>query len=439
MTHPRGHIEAPARYRRSARAKAKARRIGRNLALEALEPRTLLTGPRITAITPTQVINGTFDHVDLTFSAPIDPTTFKTDDATVTGPPGVGSVPINNLVEQDSTHFEVQFAALTTRGTYQLAIGPNIADTQGNLMDQNQDGTGGEPNDVFTSSLTYVQATTVFTSATTISETNTTYDGQDIAVVGATVTIDGSHGFNSLQLANGAVLTHSANTSTQTHKLDLTVTQQVIVDATSSIDVTGKGYAPGYTTGNTTTGGATGYAGGSYGGLGDPRYGNTTNRVYGDYADPDDWGSGSGGAAPSFAGWGGGLVRINVGTLQLDGKVLADGTGTGSGGSGGGILVQAGTLAGSGLIRAAGKDRSYDAGGGGRVAVYAQDFSAFDTTKITAPGGTGAGAGSVYIRDTDQPQGTLILDAGTAATGRPRWDYPARTPSPSRITSSFAV
>jgi len=52
MTHPRGHIEAPARYRRIARAKA--RRIGRNLVLEALEPRTLLTGPRITAITPAE-------------------------------------------------------------------------------------------------------------------------------------------------------------------------------------------------------------------------------------------------------------------------------------------------------------------------------------------------------------------------------------------------
>src|SRR5271157_606014 len=210
MTHPRGHIEAPARYRRSARAKAKARRIGRNLVLEALEPRTLLTGPRITAITPTQVINGTFDHVDLTFDTPIDSTTFTTDDATLTGPPGVGTVPINSVVEQDSTHFEVQFTALTNRGTYQVAIGPNIADTHGNLMDQNQDGTGGEPNDVFTSALTYIQATTVFTSATTISETNTTYDGQDIAIVGTTVTIDGAHSFNSIQLASGAVLTHSA-------------------------------------------------------------------------------------------------------------------------------------------------------------------------------------------------------------------------------------
>jgi len=217
----------------------------------------------------------------------------------------------------------------------------------------------------------------------------------------------------SLSLIHGAVLTSPG----PVRKLELQIDGTLAVDSTSSIDVTGKGYAPGYTTGNTTTGGATGSAGGSYGGLGDPRFGYTTNRVYGDYADPDDWGSGSGGAAPSFAGWGGGLVRINVGTLQLDGKVLADGTGTGSGGSGGGILVQAGTLAGSGLIRAAGKDRSYDAGGGGRVAVYAQDFSAFDTTKITAPGGTGAGAGSVYIRDTDQPQGTLILDAGTGGNG----------------------
>ncbi len=43
-----------------------------------------------------------------------------------------------------------------------------------------------------------------------------------------------------------------------THKLDLTVAEQVIVDATSKIDVSGKGYLAGRTTGNTTVGGATG-------------------------------------------------------------------------------------------------------------------------------------------------------------------------------------
>jgi hypothetical protein len=48
-----------------------------------------------------------------------------------------------------------------------------------------------------------------FTNAVTISETNTTYDGQDIVVNGATVTINGTHRFNSLLLTNNAVLTHS--------------------------------------------------------------------------------------------------------------------------------------------------------------------------------------------------------------------------------------
>ena len=76
------------------------------------------------------------------------------------------------------------------------------------------------------------------------------------------------HHFGSVQLVDGAVLTHSANTTTQTHELDLTVTDQVIVDATSRIDVTGKGYLAGYTSGNTTVGGATGATGGSHGGLG---------------------------------------------------------------------------------------------------------------------------------------------------------------------------
>jgi hypothetical protein len=83
--------------------------------LEWLEPRTLLTGPRITAIAPTTVTNNTYHHVDVTFDTPIDPATFTTDDATLVGPPGVGSIAINSVVEQDSAHFELQFNALSTR------------------------------------------------------------------------------------------------------------------------------------------------------------------------------------------------------------------------------------------------------------------------------------------------------------------------------------
>ena len=48
-----------------------------------------------------------------------------------------------------------------------------------------------------------------FTTAVTISEGDTTYDGQDIVVNGATLTGNGAHRFASLLLTNGAVLTHS--------------------------------------------------------------------------------------------------------------------------------------------------------------------------------------------------------------------------------------
>src|SRR5262249_34977035 len=52
-----------------------------------------------------------------------------------------------------------------------------------------------------------------------------------------------------------------------------------------------------------------------------------------------------------------------------------------------------------GSIRAAGGSGNLG-GGGGRIAVYARDFSGFNTANITAPGGTGAGgggAGTVWI------------------------------------------
>ncbi len=81
------------------------------------------------------------------------------------------------------------------------------------------------------------------------------------------------------------LLTTFASTTTQMYKLDLEVSGTLLVDSTSKIDVSGKGYLAGRTTGNTTVGGATGDAGGSYGGLG-ASSGGVSNRVYGDYADP---------------------------------------------------------------------------------------------------------------------------------------------------------
>src|SRR5262249_22814845 len=145
-----------------------------------------------------------------------------------------------------------------------------------------------------------------------------------------------------------------------------------------------KGYLPGRTSGNTTSGGAGQFNGGSYGGRGG---GDGTNAPYGDYADPDDWGAGGG------DGPGGGLVRISVANLEPDGQILADAPVANYGGAGGGIMVEVGTLSGGGLIRAGGGKGGVNGfngigGGGGRVAVYAGDYSAFNSANIIAPGGT---------------------------------------------------
>ena len=239
--------------------------------------------------------------------------------------------------------------------------------------------------------------------------------GGTLVVAGGTLTATNIQA-SSLLLTNSAVLTTFGPTATQVYQLDVFVTNAISVSANSRIDVTGLGYLPGYTTGNTTVGGATGDSGGSYGGLGHNGFfysGTTANAVYGDYANPDDWGSGGG-----INSSGGGLVRLVAGSLFLDGQVLADGQnqvswpGYYSGGAGGGIYVSVGTLAGAGQIRASGAmDNSWNItspfgdGGGGRVAVYAQDYSGFNLANITAPGGPTGGAGTVYIQGETQSAG----------------------------------
>ena len=380
--------------RRAQRRNRSQRRLRRvlSMTIEPLEPRTLLSGagPKIIAIAPTDVSNAVFDHVDVTFDTAIDPATLTTADVTFKGPNG--AITPSGVVASILMIFGISFNALTARGTYRMAIGPNIADTGGRLMDQNQNGTAGEvPGDVFTSSLAYIQAGTIFTTLTTIGETNTIYDGQNIAIDGTTVTIDGTHNFQSVQLVHGAVLTHSASTTTATHKLDLNVVDQIIVDATSKIDVTAKGYLAGRTIGNSTIGGATGWTGGTYGGLGGVAQ-STTNLPYGDYTGPADLGSG--GADSSRGGAGGGSVRLTAQVVQLDGAILANGGPVkegelaGGGGSGGSIRLDVtAALTGSGLIQANGGDgrgqfgtNTGGGGGGGRIAIHAQTLEVSVTT-----------------------------------------------------------
>ena len=259
------------------------------LGIERLEDRLMLSGLTIVGHTPTEVRNNRLDFVDVAFSKSIDSSTFAIDDVIIAGP--AGAVGVTSVESLTATTYRFRFPALSIRGTYQLTIGPNVAELNGDLLDQNGNGTGGESGDVYKGTLVYVSADTIFSNSLTIGEGDTSYDGKDVLIDGATVIIDGRHNFNSLHLIRGAVLTHSAATITQIHLLDLSV--PVIVDATSKIDVSGKGYLPGHTLGNATEGGAMGRDGGSYGGFGGGgSIAGATNGLYGDYANPNELGSG---------------------------------------------------------------------------------------------------------------------------------------------------
>ena len=134
---------------------------------------------------------------------------------------------------------------------------------------------------------------------------------QAVVTSDSTVTADGGTFEGSLleardvSVTNGGRLTSLTSTATQMYELELQVSGNSSVDSTGVIDVSGKGYLPGRTTGNTSLGGATNSSGGSYGGSG---AGTAPNALYGDFADPKDWGAG--GTSPT----GGGLVHVRAGT-----------------------------------------------------------------------------------------------------------------------------
>ncbi len=238
----------------------------------------------------------------------------------------------------------------------------------------------------------------------------------------------------SLLLTNGAVLTHPPADGDQEYKLALTADTLIIEDG-SRIDVTERGYLgalrgangnanSGRTLGNTTVGGSTRRVGGTYGGIGangDAEPGNTS--PYGSFRSPNELGSG-GGSDSGAGGSGGGLVQLELGSLTLNGQILANG-GPGSryagAGSGGGIRIRANSLSGSGLIQANGGSSGPESGsgGGGRVAIVSSSVNGFDLSHIQAYAGSGGyqigSPGTIYLEYPTEPTGQLVIDANPAS------------------------
>lgn len=254
----------------------------------------------------------------------------------------------------------------------------------------------------------------VFTNNTTVAVGNTTYDGQPIIVSNCTLTINGPHPFTSLLVTSNGVVTHSpAPAGEAANSLNLTIGQDVTVDAGSRIDVSALGYSaqsgPGQGTGAYYGGSGAGYGGEGGGDLGGTNYGSITA--------PVDFGSGGGNGGYGPGGAGGGIVRLSVGgTLTVLGQILANGQniagGYGAGGSGGSVYLTAGMLAGSGVIRAIGGDGA-NGGAGGRIALY-YTTSTFTgaATAFGGAGGTRGGAGTIYTKAASLGTGDVLVDNG---------------------------
>lgn len=255
-------------------------------------------------------------------------------------------------------------------------------------------------------------------AATTISATNSNYENQDLIVNGTTLTIDGSHQFSSVQLINGAILTHSLSAST---RLEI-ITSTFFVDAGSRIDLTGKGHLP--------TSAVTGASGGSYGGLGGVYVtGGTTNPVFGNPTLPSDFGIG--GIGSDGTTYGGGSIKLITDTLILDGDIIANGQGFNTfyraqgGGSGGSIFLNAGTFNGVGTLQASGGSGfTYyggGGGGGGRIAVYYEsaDFD-FQNNVINEGGvckplfGDPGQPGTIYFEQISSVNQAPVAHAGNS-------------------------
>ncbi len=173
--------------------------------------------------------------------------------------------------------------------------------------------------------------------------------------------------------------------------------------------------------------------GGGYGGYG----GSVTNAklrggiAFGSVENPTDTGGRGGYYYSAGGGAGGGAIRLTVtDLLQVEGRISANGVcGTNSGaggGAGGSILLNVGTLAGSGVISADGGAGLGlgGGGGGGRISIQ-YGVNAFSGA-MSACGGTGGegatgGAGTIHLKAKSQAGGAMLLvdNGGRLGTNTP--------------------
>ncbi len=238
-------------------------------------------------------------------------------------------------------------------------------------------------------------------------------------------------------LATGSVVTPAVG-----GELRAGISGTLTIETGARLDVSDLGYA-GPSTASTAGGAPSGVTGsspdggGSHGGVGKVgSLAGPAGEVYDSVYQPQL--SGGGGSLVYTSGGrrggnGGGVVVLNLGTLALNGEIRAKGEkrqvdgSSDSSGAGGTISITAATVSGTGLIDASGADyRVWNAwggsGGGGRVALFAGTFSGFDPgTQVKVRGGaltngstshSWASPGTLYVKQPSQTYGKLYVDQG---------------------------
>ena len=100
---------------------------------------------RVSGTSPDGVLDGSVHQIQVLFSRDVDTRTVDASDFALVGPAGV--VPITGLQWISPNHLALAFDPLTTPGDYLLYVYPTIADTSGQLLNQDGDATAGETLD----------------------------------------------------------------------------------------------------------------------------------------------------------------------------------------------------------------------------------------------------------------------------------------------------
>ena len=182
----------------------------------------------------------------------------------------------------------------------------------------------------------------------------------------------GIHAFDSITIETGGVLKLLGDAA-GSNKTKITA-KTVNIEFSGLIEGTGTGYQ--------TNGPGAGSVGATHGGSGE---GNTLD-PYGSIISPTHYGS-NGVGATATTKRGGGQIHLEVTeTFVMNGDIIMNGQGTGSGGS---ILIVGVSISGTGTFRA---DGGAEGGGGGRIAVKVNSTYEF-TGELSVAGGSAAASG----------------------------------------------